>query len=121
MKKGSKYGKKLPNPEIYFKIRGNKKVVDTRFSRIYDILHWQGQKESNPRHADLESAALPAELYPYDHVIIPQIGRFVKGLRKFFLLRRKIAGERRNLRANTEKTGYGIAPYPVSVTIRGNP
>ena len=25
----------------------------------------QGQKESNPRHAVLETAALPAELYPY--------------------------------------------------------
>ena len=30
--------------------------------RIYRI--WQGQKESNPRHAVLETAALPAELYP---------------------------------------------------------
>ena len=27
--------------------------------------YWQGQKESNPRHAVLETAALPAELYPY--------------------------------------------------------
>ena len=27
-------------------------------------LSWQGQKESNPRHAVLETAALPAELYP---------------------------------------------------------
>ena len=26
---------------------------------------WQGQKESNPRHAVLETAALPAELCPY--------------------------------------------------------
>ena len=69
----------LPNPEIFFKIRGNKKVVDTRFSRIYDILQWQGQKESNPRHADLESAALPAELYPYDQIIIPYPAGFVKG------------------------------------------
>ena len=25
---------------------------------------WQGQKGSNPRHAVLETAALPAELYP---------------------------------------------------------
>ena len=31
--------------------------------RCYDF--WQGQKESNPRHAVLETAALPAELYPY--------------------------------------------------------
>ena len=26
---------------------------------------WQGQKDSNSRHAVLETAALPAELYPY--------------------------------------------------------
>ena len=25
---------------------------------------WQGQKDLNPRHAVLETAALPAELYP---------------------------------------------------------
>ena len=31
--------------------------------RIYRT--WQGQKGSNPRHAVLETAALPAELYPY--------------------------------------------------------
>ena len=28
-------------------------------------LKWQGQKDSNPRHAVLETAALPTELYPY--------------------------------------------------------
>ena len=27
---------------------------------------WQGQKGSNPRPTVLETAALPAELYPYD-------------------------------------------------------
>ena len=27
---------------------------------------WQGQKDLNPRHAVLETAALPAELYPFD-------------------------------------------------------
>ena len=26
---------------------------------------WQGQRDSNSRHAVLETAALPAELYPY--------------------------------------------------------
>ncbi len=31
-------------------------------SRLYP---WQGQKDSNPRHAVLETAALPTELYPY--------------------------------------------------------
>ena len=33
-----------------------------RLTRL--IVKWQGQKESNPRHAVLETAALPAELYP---------------------------------------------------------
>ena len=28
-------------------------------------LEWQGQKDLNPRHAVLETAALPTELYPY--------------------------------------------------------
>ena len=29
------------------------------------MFSWQGQKDSNSRHAVLETAALPAELYPY--------------------------------------------------------
>ena len=29
------------------------------------MIKWQGQKDSNSRHAVLETAALPAELYPY--------------------------------------------------------
>ena len=29
------------------------------------LVPWQGQKDSNPRHAVLETAALPTELYPY--------------------------------------------------------
>ena len=29
---------------------------------------WQGQKDLNPRHAVLETAALPTELYPYIQV-----------------------------------------------------
>ena len=29
------------------------------------VVFWQGQKDSNPRHAVLETAALPTELYPY--------------------------------------------------------
>ena len=39
---------------------------------------WQGQKGSNPRHAVLETAALPAELYPYmvgRHGLEPWTGR----------------------------------------------
>ena len=31
---------------------------------------WQGQKDSNPRHAVLETAALPAELYPF--ILLPR-------------------------------------------------
>ena len=34
--------------------------------RYTPILNWQGQKDLNPRHAVLETAALPTELYPYD-------------------------------------------------------
>ena len=30
---------------------------------------WQGQKDLNPRHAVLETAALPTELYPYIYFI----------------------------------------------------
>ena len=29
------------------------------------FVFWQGQKDLNPRHAVLETAALPTELYPY--------------------------------------------------------
>ena len=38
------------------------------------VILWQGQKESNPRHAVLETAALPAELYPYQ-LEVPGVGR----------------------------------------------
>ena len=30
------------------------------------VFPWQGQKDLNPRHAVLETAALPSELYPYE-------------------------------------------------------
>ena len=30
---------------------------------------WQGQKDLNPRHAVLETAALPTELYPYFKIL----------------------------------------------------
>ncbi len=33
--------------------------------RFPALLAWQGQKDLNPRHAVLETAALPTELYPY--------------------------------------------------------
>ena len=50
------------------------KIMKTDFS----VILWQGQKESNPRHAVLETAALPAELYPYMvglHGLEPWTGR----------------------------------------------
>ena len=31
---------------------------------LFPRLDWQGQKDLNPRHAVLETAALPTELYP---------------------------------------------------------
>ena len=33
--------------------------------KVFRTFLWQGQKGSNPRHAVLETAALPAELCPY--------------------------------------------------------
>ena len=36
-------------------------------------LFWQGKKASNPRPTVLETAALPAELFPYITVISSQI------------------------------------------------
>ena len=49
------------------------KVLQTRMhtqqknglnSLFKPFLGWQGQKDLNPRHAVLETAALPTELYP---------------------------------------------------------
>ncbi len=33
--------------------------------QLLGFFDWQGQKDLNPRHAVLETAALPTELYPY--------------------------------------------------------
>ena len=44
---------------------------------------WQGQKDLNPRHAVLETAALPTELYPYVKfclIILPFPGDVVNGV-----------------------------------------
>ena len=57
-------------------------------------LLWQGQKGSNPRHAVLETAALPAELYPcvwlavFPNYCVARIGRFsyVRKVRAFTVL-----------------------------------
>ena len=40
----------------------NKKETVTK---TVTVSFWQGQKDLNPRHAVLETAALPTELYPY--------------------------------------------------------
>ena len=42
----------LPNPEIFFKIRSDKKVVDTRFSRIYDFFAMAGAEGIEPSAFD---------------------------------------------------------------------
>ena len=41
----------------------NKKRIAENLS--FSTILWQGQKDLNPRHAVLETAALPTELYPY--------------------------------------------------------
>ncbi len=54
------------------------------------LMFWQGQKDSNPRHAVLETAALPTELYPYIHfcdlIILSQRKINVKPFFEFFLI-----------------------------------
>ena len=37
------------------------------------LYQWQGQKDLNPRHAVLETAALPTELYPYIKFFLTEI------------------------------------------------
>ena len=43
-------------------VLSNKKETVTKTATVS---FWQGQKDLNPRHAVLETAALPTELYPY--------------------------------------------------------
>ena len=45
-------------------LRLNKLIIALTTSVVKSFF-WQGQKDSNSRHAVLETAALPAELYPY--------------------------------------------------------
>ena len=40
-------------------------VTGRRSNQLNYRAIWQGQKDLNPRHAVLETAALPTELYPY--------------------------------------------------------
>ena len=56
----------------------NYRAISTLYHQRLLFFLWQGQKESNPRHAVLETAALPAELYPYMvglHGLEPWTGR----------------------------------------------
>ena len=46
---------------IWIILEQNKAAADG----LSTAFEWQGQKDSNPRHAVLETAALPTELYPY--------------------------------------------------------
>ena len=48
-----------------------KSLVNIVFTRLFS---WQGQKGSNPRHAVLETAALPTELYPYIYFQLEVVG-----------------------------------------------
>ena len=43
----------------------NYRAISTLYHQRLLFFLWQGQKESNPRHAVLQTAALPAELYRY--------------------------------------------------------
>ena len=49
--------------KIYDKSERISNREDWKGVRIYPV--WQGQKDLNPRHAVLETAALPTELYPF--------------------------------------------------------
>ena len=48
----------------------------------FDHTTWQGQKDSDPRHAVLETAALPAELYPYRSGYLPEHGHYTTSSQK---------------------------------------
>ncbi len=51
---------------IYLPLRSDKdKFIITFTNQFVKYFLWQGQKDSNSRHAVLETAALPTELYPY--------------------------------------------------------
>ena len=51
-------------PFTYLYVLTKNKFIITFTNRFVKYFLWQGQKDSNSRHAVLETAALPAELYP---------------------------------------------------------
>ena len=42
----------------------NEQSLKALINKTFSENAWQGQKDLNPRHAVLETAALPTELYP---------------------------------------------------------
>ena len=50
---------------IFRKRKMQKRRTSTTRLRV-EALDWQGQKDLNPRHAVLETAALPTELYRHN-------------------------------------------------------
>ena len=48
----------------YMAVFANDRDYSTYNASCKEKFKWQGQKDSNSRHAVLETAALPAELYP---------------------------------------------------------
>ena len=63
---------------------------------VFSPVFWQGQKDLNPRHAVLETAALPTELYPYVKfclIILSFSKVVVNGFFKIFLRVSKNRGE----------------------------
>ena len=50
---------------IYLSLLIKNELIITFTSKLVKYFLWQGQKDSNSRHAVLETAALPTELYPY--------------------------------------------------------
>ena len=69
---------------------------ENRQKRSVSAGFWQGQKDLNPRHAVLETAALPTELYPYVKfclIILSFSKVVVNGFFKIFLRVSKNRGE----------------------------
>ena len=56
-------------------------VTGRRSNQLNYRAIWQGQKDLNPRHAVLETAALPTELYPYFASGVPAANDHLVGLR----------------------------------------
>ena len=58
--------------KCYFRkiIFDKEKARKPLYIKDFRTFSWQGQKDLNPRHAVLETAALPTELYPYERPLL---------------------------------------------------